>query len=218
MSNEDRLRTLAAENPGSAIEFVRDLPDGPETDRLESLLRKLIGKEALYPQRGPQEFALSSDAQITIFGGGAGSGKTWLAEFLPLQWLLDDDLKFTGIYYRKSRPEIVAPGGLWEECQRMWIPHGARFRELPLDCVFPNGNKIKFEQLFNESPQVLTERVKGAQLMWYVLEECTGFQLNTALAVMSRNRSPVQGFKPRGFWTCNPDRDSWVFTFVRSGS
>lgn len=213
---EKRLRHLAAMDHGGAISYVRGLPDGEETDRLEGILRDLIGNEAMYPQRGPQEMALRSDADVTIFGGAAGGGKTWLAQFLPVQWLLDDSLKgWTAIYYRKSRPEIVAPGGLWEECQRMWGQFGARFRELPLDCYFPNGNRVKFEQLYNESPQVLTERVKGAQLSFYVLEECTGFRLETALAVMSRNRSPVPGFKSRGFWTCNPDRDSWVFIFVR---
>lgn len=186
---------------------------GPGIKAAETHLRTLISDVAVYPQRGPQEKLFRSTADLIVYGGAAGGGKTWAALYYPIQFLTKH-AGFTATYFRKSRPEITAAGGLWQESQRMWTKWGARFRELPLDVSFKNGSKVKFEQLYNESDKVL-ERLKGSQMPWFCLEEATGFLERTAVYLLSRNRSPIPGIRGRALWTCNPDRDSWLFHWVR---
>ena len=62
-----------------AENLLRDLD--PEYAR-ESLWDRL----GLRPQPGPQEAFLKSDADITIFGGAAGGGKSFGLLLAPLQW------------------------------------------------------------------------------------------------------------------------------------
>lgn len=208
-----RLEELAYRDPAEAIGWLRSLPETPDIPALEAHLRKLLPMEHLYPQRGPQQMLAESDADLVIYGGAAGGGKTWAAIFVVLLEILTIP-GFEVNYFRKSRPEIVASGGLWRECQRMWQTFGPRFREQFLDVTFPNSSRVKFEQLYDESERSI-ERWKGAQISMIVLEEVTGLLERTAVYLLSRNRSPIPGVRGRSLWTCNPDRDSWVFTWVR---
>ena len=70
-------------------------------------------------------------------------------------------------------------------------------------------------QVHIETPAAL-EKKKGLQTCDLVIEEATGFMEETFVYLLSRNR-PMGGCKksPQCLLTCNPDRDSWVFNYVR---
>ena len=64
------------------------------------------------PQEGPQEAFLSTSADICIYGGAAGGGKTY--------GMLLDALRYTNIkgfgavFFRKNNNQIFSEGGLWD--------------------------------------------------------------------------------------------------------
>src|SRR5690348_16579106 len=72
------------------------------------------------PQRGPQSQFLQSEADIAIYGGGAGGGKTWALLLEGLRHVKTPG--FSAVIFRRTTPEIAAPGGLWDQSMKLY-PH-----------------------------------------------------------------------------------------------
>ena len=60
------------------------------------------------PQTGKQEQFLSTPADIAIYGGGAGSGKTWALLLEPLRHI--NNPKFGAVIFRRTYPQITNEG------------------------------------------------------------------------------------------------------------
>ena len=76
----------------------------------------------LSPQPGPQEEFLATSADICIYGGAAGGGKTY---GLLLSALRYKNVKGFGCtIFRKNYNQIFSQGGLWDEAQKMY--HGIK--------------------------------------------------------------------------------------------
>jgi hypothetical protein len=72
-----------------------------------------MDKIEIKPQAGPQETFLSTKADIAIFGGSAGGGKTFA---LLLEGARNVGIpKFDGEIFRRTNTQIKNPGGLWDE-------------------------------------------------------------------------------------------------------
>lgn len=98
-------------------------------------------------QPGPQEMCLSSRADIVIFGGGAGGGKSYalLLEFLRhIQ-----NPKFTAIIFRKNTTQLRNPGGLWQTSLDLYASLGATSKQATLEWQFPSGATLKMAHLEN---------------------------------------------------------------------
>jgi hypothetical protein len=59
------------------------------------------------PQAGPQEQFLSSSADIVIYGGAAGGGKTYGLLLEPLRHVLYPF--FRAVIFRRTFPQITNP-------------------------------------------------------------------------------------------------------------
>ncbi len=158
----------------------------------------------LRPQTGPQEAFLSSGADLCIYGGAAGGGKTWALLLEPLRHV--HNRQFACVIFRRTYPQVTNPGGLWDEAMRIYPHLGARPRQSDLTWVFPSGAQVRFAHLQHEGDKY---NWQGAQIPLIGFDELTHFSRAQFLYLLSRNRS-LSGVRPYMRATTNPDADSWV--------
>jgi len=164
----------------------------------------------LRPQPGPQEVFLSTSADVALYGGSAGGGKTFGLLLEPLRSITR--VKGFGVtIFRRTTPQIKNEGGLWDESRKMYSPLGADPSETITRWKFPPfGNKIKFAHL--EYDKTLQD-YQGSQIPLICFDELTHFSEKQFFYMLSRNRS-VCGVKPYVRATTNPDSESWVAKFI----
>lgn len=161
------------------------------------------------PQPGPQEMALKSQADILIYGGQAGGGKTWLLVAEPLRRVHNPG--FRAVIFRRTYPQIMGQGGVWEEANALYRPAKARMREgQDLDATFPSGAVVAFSHLQHEKTKY---EYQGHQICCLGFDELTHFSQTQFFYLLSRNRSTC-GIRPYVRATCNPDAGSWVAEFI----
>jgi len=161
------------------------------------------------PQNGYQMKALSSSADIVIGGGAAGAGKTFSLLLDPLRYIKNPD--FSAVIFRRTTPQIKAPGGLWDESMKLYPIVSGKANHTYLTWEFPKGSKIKFSHLENEKNVFSWQ---GSQIPYIAFDELTHFSKETFFYLLSRNRSP-SGIKPRVMATTNPDPDSWLHDLIQ---
>lgn len=160
------------------------------------------------PQPGPQTMFLSTSADIAIYGGSAGSGKSFGLLLEPLRHLYNP--KFGAVIFRRNSTQVRNVGGLWHESMPMYTQCGAHPREAFLEWIFPAGWRLKFGHLEYEKT---VYDWQGAQVALLGYDELTHFSYTQFFYMLSRNRSSsgVPGYVRA---TCNPDADSWVRVFI----
>src|SRR5690554_534113 len=111
MSSLKSLQRLNA----SSSSLLQHRPAQAEQQRrsIEANKEKIPG-----PQAGPQEQFLKSKADIAIYGGAAGGGKTWALLLEPLSHIANPG--FGGVIFRRTTVQVRNEGGLWDESARMY--------------------------------------------------------------------------------------------------
>lgn len=77
-----------------------------------------MSKRVIAPQKGAQERFLASHAQICIYGGAAGGGKTCGMLIDALRW--KDREGYGAVFFRKNHNQIFSQGGLWDEGMKLY--------------------------------------------------------------------------------------------------
>ncbi|MCD8201937.1 MAG: phage terminase large subunit [Clostridia bacterium] len=167
----------------------------------------------LKPQKGPQERFLSTRADICIYGGAAGGGKSYGLLLCPLRY--KDVKDFSGAIFRHNYNQIFSPGGLWEEADKMY--RGIRGSDASLTrsqwSFSYNGevmSRLTFAHIERDED---VAKWQGSQICFIGFDELTHFSEKTFFYMLSRNRSTC-GVKPFVRATCNPDANSWVAKFI----
>jgi len=83
------------------------------------------------PNPGPQECFLSSPADIVIFGGSAGGGKTFGLLLECLRHISNPD--FGAVIFRRTSKQILAEGALWQSSEQLFRKVGAISKESTLE-------------------------------------------------------------------------------------
>ena len=160
-------------------------------------------------QPGPQTDFLRSSADICVYGGAAGGGKTVGLILEPLRHATRV-ANFTAVFFRRSTPQITNPGGLWDESQEFYPRVGGTPHVGMREWRWSRGGKIKFSHLQFDST---VYDWQGAQIALICFDELTHFTAHQFFYMVSRNRSTC-GVRPYIRATCNPDADSWVADFL----
>jgi predicted phage terminase large subunit-like protein len=162
----------------------------------------------LRPQKGPQEAFLRSSADICVFGGSAGSSKSF--SLLLDQVYHVENPNYRGVIFRRTIPMIRQPGGLWDTSASIYAPLGAASHEQLLEWRFPSGAVVKFAGLETEADVFGWQ---GAQIAGLAFDEFSEFTERQFWFLLSRNRS-TSGVRPFVRAATNPTPDGWLRNFI----
>src|SRR3974390_3753785 len=94
------------------------------------------------PLPGPQTEFLRTSADLCIYGGAAGGGKSVGLILEPLRHV-GRVPNFTAVFFRRTMPQITNPGALWDESLNFYPRLGGtaplRLREWP----WSRGGEVK---------------------------------------------------------------------------
>jgi predicted phage terminase large subunit-like protein len=181
-----------------------------EATKARSSTNQAVYVELPEPQIGAQELFYDTQADVCIYGGAAGGGKSFALLLKAAKYL--NTPGYGSVIFRRTRPEITNEGGLWDESRLLYkrIKNSVG-REHQLDWTFPNGTAISFGHA--QYDKDVEDKYPGSQICHIGFDELTKFSERQFWFLFSRNRS-VCGVKPRIDATCNPDADSWVAKLV----
>jgi predicted phage terminase large subunit-like protein len=163
---------------------------------------------AIRPQPGPQEAFLSTNADIAVYGGAAGGGKSFALLMEPLRHI--ENPNFGGVIFRRTSPQITNEGALWDEAGKLYPLAKGTPRIGDLEYRFQSGSSIGFRHLQHEAN---VYDWQGAAVCFMGFDELTHFTQSQFFYMLSRNRSTC-GVRPYVRATCNPDADSWVAKLI----
>lgn len=166
--------------------------------------------QVIRPQPGPQEAFLSCPADICIYGGSAGGGKTFGLLLDPLRYIHVGG--YGAVFLRRTYPDITREGGLWDEAANIYPAAGGKSTEHPLEYKFPAGTTISFHHMQHSRNRFDWKGAQIATILWDQLEE---FEREQFWYLFSRNRSTC-GVRPYQRATVNPpeQENHWLFELV----
>jgi hypothetical protein len=166
-----------------------------------------IYQTVIKPQEGAQSRFLESVADIAVYGGAAGGGKTYGLLLEPLRHIANPG--FGGVIFRRTSPQITNEGGLWDTAEGVYPLLGARGLVGSLDWRFPSGASLGFRHLQHEATKYDWQ---GTQLAFLGFDELSHFSESQFFYLIGRMRS-VCGVRPYCRATTNPD-PGWVKRFL----
>lgn len=158
------------------------------------------------PQPRQEQF-LSSPADIVIFGGAAFGGKTYALEIEPLRHIANGG--FGAVILRRTTPEIIREGGLWDEAGKIYPLLDGRPNSQEHSYKFESGAKITFAAMQYESDKYSW---KSSQIPLIIFDQLETFESSQFFYMFSRNRSTC-GVKPYIRASANPE-PGWLADFL----
>ena len=171
-------------------------PFGAAEDAAEVVFRAQEGRQRQFSQ---------CSADIAIYGGAAGGGKSFALLLEASKWAHVPG--YRAVLFRRLDTDLTIEGGLWDESSKIY-PHlgGVGVQSPRKVWRFPSGARVAFDHLAHEKN---TLRKMGLQAAFIGFDELTHFTEQQFWYLVSRLRSTC-GVKPYVRATCNPDPDSFV--------
>lgn len=160
------------------------------------------------PQTGAQTNFLASSADVAIYGGAAGGGKTFAALMEAARHI--NNPKFRAAIIRQTYTQITKPGAIWDESQNLYPYLGGKANSTRMEWTFPSGATISFGYLDHPKDRL---NYQGAQIALIVYDQLEQISRDNFFYLFSRNRSTC-GVRPYVRANCNPDPDSWLAEFI----
>ncbi len=148
---------------------------------------------------GPQTAFRESLADVVLYGGAAGGGKTYALLAEPLKHITEP--RFGAVIFRRELTRFTSEGGAWDEALDLYPDFGAVPRQSPrMEFRFPSGAKVQFGHLEHEKSKLSWQGAQIALLLFDQLEEINASQF---WFLWSRLRS-TSGVHPYIRATFNP--------------
>lgn len=157
------------------------------------------------PRSRPQEQFLSSKADITVYGGQRGGGKTYGLQLESSRWLHRSG--FYGVMLRETLTQIKKPGGLWDEGYSFYASLDGQPNKSELSWKFPSGAKLAYGHLETNAS---VEAWRGAQVAFIGIDQLETIRAYAFWSILGSNRS-MTGIRPYIRATCNPNPDSFLY-------
>jgi len=163
----------------------------------------------LGPQAGRQAQASASLADIVIFGGAAGGGKS--------HWLLLEAARhfqnpnYVAKIFRRTYAQVAGGGGLWDKTFEMYMALEGKANNSDLSWEFPSGASVSFGHLQHEKDKYSHQGKEYAFIGWDELDHFTESQF---WYLYSRNRS-TSGVRPVVRATINPNPNHFAKELIR---
>lgn len=154
-----------------------------------------------------QEKFLSTSADIAIYGGAAGGGKTWSLLIEPLRHVGNKD--FGAVIFRRTIPEITNEGALWDEAAKIYPLLDGKPNENEKQYTFKTGMRVSFAHMQHEKDKLAW---KSAQVPLIEFDQLETFSASQFFYMLSRNRS-MCGIIPYIRASANPE-PGWLADFL----
>ena len=185
-------------------EMIKDFDPSPWTS-----------PNVIRPLKGRQEEFITSKAQITWYGGSAGSAKT---EGIVLDQLKHiNDPNFESVTFRRNTKSLKGAGGIYNKAGKVYKKLGAKERINDMTYVWPSGAKSRYCHLeYNE--RTADADHQGLEYTGIYFDELGKFSKAAFLYFLTRMRSnaDIQSYIKA---TCNPEfRESeggWMHEFLQ---
>lgn len=99
-----------------------------------------------------------------------------------------DDPNFNAIFFRRTYPELIAGGGIWDTSKKIYTRFNATPNESKLTWEFPSGAKIKFSHLQYDND---VHKHQSAAYCLIGFDELPQFTMYQFFYLLSRNRAPT---------------------------
>ena len=171
-------------------------------------MRESKDKRNIIAQKGGQENALASDADIVIAGGNRGGGKS----FLLLMDILNDiyNPNFNALILRKERDDLT---DMVNKSYGVFRDFGEYKKSKDLmSWDFKSGGSLTFsfhDGAYND----FRDRFQEREYPKIGVDEITHITFPKFKYLQTCNRNS-KGIRNQIIGTCNPDPDSWVAKFI----
>lgn len=187
--------------PTQILTLLRYTPE-----QVDHLFKLMTDKNFIAPQAGSQETFLNTNADLVLYGGAAGAGKTAALLMDSLRFI--DDPNYYAVYFRRNTTQLQ--GGLWPAAKKLYSKFGGVPHEQKLTISFPSGAAIKFAYLELEKH---SEGHQGIEYSAIYFDEGTHFTDTQIAYLQTRMRSGAEVDSYMKI-SMNPDRDHFIYDWV----
>lgn len=180
-----------------------------EVEHLRALAEKNNNSSCIVAQKGGQEKAFLSDADITIFGGCRGGGKSYLILLEALNDVYNPN--FRAVIVRNEKNDLT---DLIETSHEIFSSMGDYNKSKDdMTWNFHKGGFLRFDY-YAGAFEDFKKRFQGKQFSYIAVDEITHIAYKKFKYLLTDNRN-ASGLRNRVIGTCNPDYYSWVYRFCR---
>jgi hypothetical protein len=162
----------------------------------------------IIPQRGGQEKAAASNADITVYGGKRGGGKTFVEVLEAIKDIRNKN--FTAYILRKKKDDFRT---IEETADYLLSPFGDYNKsQNDMTWNFAAGGTLSFRG-YNHSYEDFRDMFQGREIAYIGIDEATQISYRHFKYLLTCNRNS-KNIRNRLLMTCNPDPDSWLANFI----
>ncbi len=162
----------------------------------------------IIPQRGGQEMAASSSADIIIYGGKRGGGKTFIEVLEAVKDLKNKN--FTAYILRKKKDDFKT---IEETANFILSPFGYYNKTISdMSWNFNSGSTLSFRG-YNFPYEEFKDMFQGREIAYIGIDEATQIPFKHFKYLLTCNRNS-KGIRNRILMTCNPDPESWMAELI----